>query len=145
MRIRQSATALLLGAALCITPAFAKTSKKADKAAAPAAQTSASAATAPTPSAKAATPATAKAAEPKAAKGATPKSGPTQNASAADIASAKAKGLVWVNTSTGVYHKEGQFFGATKEGKFMTVTEAQKGGFRGAKEPLVAAKTAGAK
>jgi hypothetical protein len=28
-----------------------------------------------------------------------------------DIADAKAKGMVWVNTSTKVYHKEGEFYG----------------------------------
>ena len=79
------------------------------------------------------------------AQSATPKSarkgGPTQNASAAEIASAKTKGLVWVNTSTGVYHKDGEYFGATKEGKFMTEAEAQKGGFRTAKDSALTAKT----
>lgn len=68
------------------------------------------------------------------------KGGPTQNASAAEIASAKTKGLVWVNVSTGVYHKDGEYFGATKEGKFMTEAEAQKGGFRAAKGAALTAK-----
>lgn len=54
---------------------------------------------------------------------------------AAEIADAKAKGMVWVNTGTKVYHKEGQFYGTTKQGKFMTEADAQKAGFRAAKEP----------
>jgi hypothetical protein len=50
-----------------------------------------------------------------------------------DIADAKAKGLVWVNTSSKVYHKDGQFYGKTKRGKFMTEADAQKEGNREAK------------
>src|SRR6478672_6292605 len=30
-----------------------------------------------------------------------------------DIADAKAKGMVWVNTNTKVYHKDGEFYGKT--------------------------------
>jgi hypothetical protein len=52
-----------------------------------------------------------------------------------DIADAKAKGMVWVNTTTKVYHKEGQFYGKTKRGKFMTEDDAQKAGFKAAQEP----------
>src|SRR5579864_6607088 len=52
-----------------------------------------------------------------------------------DIADAKAKGLVWVNTSSKVYHKDGQFYGKTKRGKFMTEADAQKAGYRAAQEP----------
>src|SRR5450432_2252367 len=49
-----------------------------------------------------------------------------------DIADAKAKGLVWVNTSTKVYHKDGQYYGNTVHGKFMTEADAQKAGYRAA-------------
>jgi hypothetical protein len=42
-------------------------------------------------------------------------------------------GLVWVNTETHVYHKEGsRFYGTTKKGKYMTEAEAMKGGNKAA-------------
>ncbi len=56
-----------------------------------------------------------------------------KTATAAEIDAAKASGKVWVNTDSGVYHKGGQFYGATKEGKFMTEQEATKAGYRAAK------------
>jgi hypothetical protein len=38
-------------------------------------------------------------------------------------------GLVWVNTESHVYHKEGsRFYGTTKKGKYMTEAEAIKEG-----------------
>jgi len=38
-------------------------------------------------------------------------------------------GLVWVNTETHVYHREGsRFYGTTKKGKYMTEAEAIKEG-----------------
>jgi hypothetical protein len=58
---------------------------------------------------------------------------PVKNASEAEIGSAKASGQVWVNTETGVYHKSGKWFGATKQGKFMTEQDAIKAGYRAAK------------
>ena len=53
--------------------------------------------------------------------------------SESEIAAAKASGKVWVNTETGVYHKGGQWYGATKQGKFMTEDEAVKAGYRASK------------
>ncbi len=44
------------------------------------------------------------------------------------------KGMVWVNTDTNVYHKEGSsWYGKTKEGKWMTEEEAVKDGNRASK------------
>lgn len=44
------------------------------------------------------------------------------------------KGMVWVNLSTKVYHKEGdRYYGNTKNGKFMTEEDAIKAGYRAAK------------
>ena len=38
---------------------------------------------------------------------------------------------VWVNTNSGVYHcPDSQWYGKTKEGKYMTQAEAQKAGHR---------------
>jgi hypothetical protein len=58
---------------------------------------------------------------------------------AAAPASAKAPaiggghGLVWVNTETHVYHKEGsRFYGTTKKGKYVTEAEAMKEGDKAA-------------
>jgi hypothetical protein len=54
---------------------------------------------------------------------------------AQEIADAKAKGMVWVNTTSKVYHKDGQFYGTTKHGKFMNEDEAKQAGFNAAKQP----------
>ncbi len=53
---------------------------------------------------------------------------------AADISAAQAKGMVWVNLNTKVYHKAGAYYGKTKNGQFMTEADAQKGGFKAAQE-----------
>ena len=46
-----------------------------------------------------------------------------------------AKGMVWVNTATKVYHYEGDhWYGNTKEGKYITEEEAIKAGYRASKE-----------
>ena len=62
------------------------------------------------------------------------KAAPAAAASEREIADASAKGLVWVNTDSKIYHtKEGQFYGKTKVGKFMTEADAKKAGYRAAK------------
>ncbi len=61
------------------------------------------------------------------------KSAPAKSVSDSEISAAKADGKVWVNTATGVYHKGGQWYGATKQGKFMTEQEAKQAGYRAAK------------
>ena len=63
-----------------------------------------------------------------------PKSAAAAPPSDQAIADAKAKGMVWVNTSTRVYHKDGQFYGKTKNGKFMTESEAQAAGYKESKK-----------
>ena len=61
----------------------------------------------------------------------------------ADIADAKAKGMVWVNLNTKVYHKsDAATYGHTKHGQFMTEADAQKAGYKAAQEPVAKAKKA---
>jgi len=55
------------------------------------------------------------------------------SASASEIAAAKAKGEVWVNLDTGIYHKGGLWHGKTKNGKFMTQQEAKAAGYKESK------------
>jgi hypothetical protein len=84
--------------------------------------------------------ATATATATKAAKTKTPATPPP---SAADIADATSKGMVWVNLNTKVYHKPGvPTYGTTKHGQFMTEADAQKAGYKAAQEPVTKAKKA---
>jgi hypothetical protein len=61
------------------------------------------------------------------------KAEPKRTASDSEIAAAKASGQVWVNTDTGVYHRGGRWYGATKHGKFMSPEEANQAGYRESK------------
>ena len=59
------------------------------------------------------------------------------------IADAKAKGLVWGNRNSKVYHKSDYSrYGKTKNGQFMTEADAIKGGYRLAKPSAVGKKKA---
>jgi hypothetical protein len=60
---------------------------------------------------------------------------PAKTASSSATQGSPGPGMVWVNTSTGVYHRQGdQWYGKTKQGKYMTEDEAKKAGYREAKE-----------
>ena len=61
-----------------------------------------------------------------------PRSAPSANKPAE---APPAKGMVWVNTATKVYHYEGdRWYGNTKEGKYMTEDKAIEAGYRASKE-----------
>ncbi len=62
-----------------------------------------------------------------------PARSPAPAPTVSDIAAAKASHKVWVNLDTGIYHKGGRWYGKTKTGKFMTVDEANKAGYKAAK------------
>jgi hypothetical protein len=62
----------------------------------------------------------------------------------AQIADAKAKGMVWVNTSTKKYHKDDANYGKTKHGQFMTEADAQKAGYVMAKPSPIGKKKSAA-
>ena len=66
---------------------------------------------------------------------------------AAEIADAKAKGLVWVNNNSKVFHKSDveSLYGKTKNGEFMTEADAIKGGNRAAKDQMSKGGKKGAK
>ncbi|HXJ80477.1 MAG TPA: helix-hairpin-helix domain-containing protein [Candidatus Methylomirabilis sp.] len=75
---------------------------------------------------------------------AAPSTAPKQSAAKSSQTEARVppvKGMVWVNTKSGVYHSEGdRWYGKTKEGKFMTEADAVKAGYHAAKEGAAAKK-----
>jgi DNA uptake protein ComE-like DNA-binding protein len=86
---------------------------------------------------------TVSAAAPAPAPAAASRPAPTSRATAAPATAAAAPaqappapGMVWVNTETKVFHREGdRWYGNTKHGKYMTEADALAAGYRAAKEP----------
>ena len=62
-----------------------------------------------------------------------PAKAPAPAPSASDIAAARTTHKVWVNLDTGIYHRGGRWYGKTKNGKFMTVDDAKKAGYKPAR------------
>src|SRR4030095_12858738 len=71
-------------------------------------------------------------AERKAPPAATPApAGRTTEEAANPPAAGGGHGQVWVNTETGVYHREGsRFYGTTRKGKYMTEQDAKQAGYK---------------
>jgi hypothetical protein len=64
----------------------------------------------------------------------------------AQIADAKAKGLVWGNSSTKVYHvSTDRYYGKTKKGSFMTESDAKAAGYKLSGTPAAKTKKAASK
>jgi Helix-hairpin-helix motif len=109
------------------TPAPKKTKTSHKTTTAPAA--AAAATPAPTPA-----PATATTAPATTTPAATPTTPAATTAASTHAQLPPSKGMVWVNTSTKVFHREGdKWYGNTKEGKFMTEADALAAGFHEAK------------
>ena len=53
-----------------------------------------------------------------------------------ELSTAIAKGLVWTNPTTKVYHKSGEFYGRTKNGTFMTEADAVRRYYRPSPEVM---------
>jgi hypothetical protein len=64
-----------------------------------------------------------------------PQAPPRPAQPAASSTAAPGPGMVWVNTATKVYHREGDpYYGKTKHGKYMTESDAINAGYRAAKK-----------
>jgi pyruvate/2-oxoglutarate dehydrogenase complex dihydrolipoamide acyltransferase (E2) component len=82
-----------------------------------------------TTAAPAATPAPAPAPTPAASPAPSPRAMRASTSSNAAAAPGGGPGMVWVNTPTKVYHCPGsRYYGKTKEGQYMTETQAKAGG-----------------
>ena len=104
----------------------ASTATSAAPAAAPAPRAAAPAPAAPAPSAA---PRAAAPAQPASAPAPTTRKSPASEAASRTQASGGGPGLVWVNTSTKVYHCSGtEFYGKTKDGKYMSEADAKAAG-----------------
>jgi hypothetical protein len=63
-----------------------------------------------------------------------PPATPAKTAASSAFQGTPGPGMVWVNLSSGVYHYPGnQFYGKTKNGKYMSEDDAIKAGYRPAK------------
>jgi hypothetical protein len=61
----------------------------------------------------------------------------TTTTTAATAQTPPSPGMVWVNTETKVFHREGdKWYGNTKHGKWMTEADAVKAGYREAKKAV---------
>lgn len=101
---------------------------------APAAPAAAPAAkTAPAPAAMPAAKAVPAAPSPAATSKPAPAAPMAADKTAKSVAAGGGAGKVWVNENTKVYHCQGsRFYGTTKNGKYMTETEAKTAGMHGA-------------
>ncbi len=63
------------------------------------------------------------------------KSAPPASVASSPAQPPPSKGMVWVNTETKVFHREGdRWYGNTKHGKYMSEADALKAGYRESKE-----------
>jgi len=118
-----ASTLVLTGPAVSISVVCAQTpqSSSSDKSQATPATAGAPASTKPAPASSAST----------SSSSTTPASGTPAKP---QTPSANAAGVVWINTDTGVYHKQGtRWYGKTKHGKYMLEADAIKAGYKPAK------------
>jgi DNA uptake protein ComE-like DNA-binding protein len=65
------------------------------------------------------------------------KSAPPASEASSPAQPPPSRGMVWVNTETKVFHREGdKWYGNTKHGKYMTEADAVKAGYRESKEHM---------
>ena len=63
------------------------------------------------------------------------KSAPPASVASSPAQPPPSRGMVWVNTETKVFHREGdRWYGNTKQGKYMTEADALKAGYRESKQ-----------